>query len=100
MVNRNFMHFHGSEILGYYVRLSFVLQICSLVSSTAGLVLGDECNGDWECKDGITGSICNRGRCSCQPFYARVNQTHCVQCKNNILKLCKISVFNNLETFN
>lgn len=61
-------------------------QFCSLAHSATtvaatGRVLGDECNGDWECREGITGSICNRGRCSCQPFYARVNQTHCVQCK-------------------
>ncbi|KAF7282253.1 hypothetical protein GWI33_003050 [Rhynchophorus ferrugineus] len=42
-------------------------------------MLGDECNGDWECREHIAGSICHRGRCSCQPFYARVNQTACLQ---------------------
>lgn len=59
-----------------------LFQVCSLATSTAGHVLGDECNGDWECREDIAGSICNRGRCSCQPFYARVNQTSCVQCKS------------------
>lgn len=43
--------------------------------------LGDECNSDWECKESISGSICHRGRCSCQPFFARFNQTLCIQCK-------------------
>ncbi|XP_056637081.1 uncharacterized protein LOC130445474 isoform X1 [Diorhabda sublineata] len=47
--------------------------------STKAHVLGDECNSDWECKEDILGSICNRGRCACQPFHARVNQTSCVQ---------------------
>ncbi|KAG5886080.1 hypothetical protein JTB14_018939 [Gonioctena quinquepunctata] len=42
-------------------------------------MLGDECNGDWECREDIIGSICHRGRCACQPFYARVNQTTCLQ---------------------
>ncbi|VEN47121.1 unnamed protein product [Callosobruchus maculatus] len=40
--------------------------------------LGDECNSDWECKEGISGAICQRGRCTCQPFFARVNQTTCL----------------------
>ncbi|XP_044262555.1 low-density lipoprotein receptor-related protein 2 [Tribolium madens] len=48
-------------------------------SSCSGHVLGDECNSDWECKESISGSICHRGRCLCQPFFARVNQTACVQ---------------------
>ncbi|KAJ3643505.1 hypothetical protein Zmor_026212 [Zophobas morio] len=47
--------------------------------SCSAHVLGDECNSDWECKENIAGSICHRGRCLCQPFYARVNQTACVQ---------------------
>lgn len=47
--------------------------------SVTSHVLGDECNSDWECRENITGSICHRGRCACQPFYARINQTSCLQ---------------------
>lgn len=42
-------------------------------------VLGDGCTSDWECKESIPSSICHRGRCICQSFFARVNQTTCVQ---------------------
>nr|XP_023018254.1 uncharacterized protein LOC111507199 [Leptinotarsa decemlineata] len=59
------------------VLLTFILII--LAQSTASFMLGDQCNGDWECREEIIGSICHRGRCACQPFYARVNQTTCLQ---------------------
>ncbi|KAJ8984807.1 hypothetical protein NQ317_013004 [Molorchus minor] len=55
----------------------FYLQVCG--QSATAHVLGDECNSDWECREDIFGSICHRGRCACQPFYARVNQTTCLQ---------------------
>ncbi|XP_044755437.1 sortilin-related receptor-like [Coccinella septempunctata] len=63
-----------------YLTLVFgaVLTISHQFSAYATL-LGDECNSDWECKENIPGSMCNRGRCSCQSFYARVNQTTCIQ---------------------
>ncbi|XP_030766990.1 uncharacterized protein LOC115890792 [Sitophilus oryzae] len=61
----------------------FLVLVCSVLVcghlAAGALVLGDECNGDWECREHISGSICQRGRCSCQPFYARVNQTVCLQ---------------------
>ncbi|CAH1188182.1 unnamed protein product [Phyllotreta striolata] len=56
------------------------LKICGQSASSHVIrVLGDECNSDWECREFIAGSICHRGRCACQPFYARVNQTSCLQ---------------------
>ncbi|KAJ3626300.1 hypothetical protein MTP99_016811 [Tenebrio molitor] len=60
--------------------LQFIVGVLLLVyGPCSGHVLGDECNSDWECKENISGSICHRGRCLCQPFFARVNQTTCVQ---------------------
>ncbi|KAL3268066.1 hypothetical protein HHI36_007195 [Cryptolaemus montrouzieri] len=54
-------------------------QVHIFEHGSAALELGDECNSDWECKESIAGSMCNRGRCSCMSFYARLNQTNCVQ---------------------
>ncbi|KAL1498106.1 hypothetical protein ABEB36_008960 [Hypothenemus hampei] len=59
----------------------FILALWALMiygDFTIGYMLGTECNGDWECREHITGSICQKGRCSCQPFYARVNQSSCL----------------------
>lgn len=44
--------------------------------------LGNECNSDWECREDVPGSMCQRGRCACQPYFAKVNSTFCVQCKH------------------
>ncbi|KAJ8917609.1 hypothetical protein NQ315_000092 [Exocentrus adspersus] len=52
-------------------------EVCG--HSITAHMIGDECNSDWECREDISGSICHRGRCLCQPFYARVNQTTCLQ---------------------
>ncbi|XP_048523974.1 uncharacterized protein LOC125505073 [Dendroctonus ponderosae] len=57
-------------------KITFFLQICG--DDSVGFTLGTECNGDWECREHIVGSICHKGRCSCQPFYARVNQSSCL----------------------
>ncbi|XP_028135146.1 uncharacterized protein LOC114330047 [Diabrotica virgifera virgifera] len=62
-----------------FVKVVFKQKIKVYGQSAAAHVLGDECNSDWECREDITGSICHRGRCACQPFYARVNQTTCLQ---------------------
>lgn len=54
------------------------LQLLIFTDNAIGYMLGTECNGDWECREHIIGSICQKGRCTCQPFYARVNQTSCL----------------------
>ncbi|XP_066150247.1 uncharacterized protein [Euwallacea fornicatus] len=60
--------------------LSLVIFSVILIfgKEAVGYTLGTECRGDWECREHIVGSICQKGRCSCQPFYARVNQTSCL----------------------
>ncbi|XP_018561936.1 uncharacterized protein LOC108904045 [Anoplophora glabripennis] len=70
--------FDFSVKMNLLVFLSSCVLLVYRQSATAHL-LGDECNSDWECKEDISGSICHRGRCLCQPFYARVNQTTCLQ---------------------
>ncbi|XP_060528728.1 uncharacterized protein LOC132703473 [Cylas formicarius] len=57
--------------------LIWALLLCAQRALTH--ILGDECNSDWECREDIAGSICQRGHCSCQPFFARINQTTCLQ---------------------
>ncbi|XP_025834398.1 low-density lipoprotein receptor-related protein 2 isoform X2 [Agrilus planipennis] len=47
--------------------------------SGSSQVVAEECNNDWECQQNIRESVCVQGRCSCKPFYARINETTCVQ---------------------
>ncbi|KRT84256.1 lipoprotein receptor, partial [Oryctes borbonicus] len=41
--------------------------------------LGSECSTEQSCKDDIVGSQCSQNICMCQPYYARVNSTYCIQ---------------------
>jgi len=60
------------------LRIAFGVLL-ALISTIHCAKLGDECNSDWECRDAIVGSMCLRGRCACQSYYAKVNSTYCVQ---------------------
>lgn len=60
-----------------YLHFIFLLIFC--VGCLHGARLGTECKSDWQCKEDINGSMCLRGRCACQPYFARVNATYCVQ---------------------
>ncbi|XP_071050664.1 uncharacterized protein [Onthophagus taurus] len=56
-----------------------VVVFFCMMSAAGSVELGSECNSDWDCRDDIPGSMCLNGRCLCQSYYARVNNTFCVQ---------------------
>lgn len=55
----------------------------SLISVSRGqtaLELNARCSHDMDCSDSIKGSLCSMaGLCECKPYYARYNDTTCVQ---------------------
>ncbi|KAK5644325.1 hypothetical protein RI129_005625 [Pyrocoelia pectoralis] len=48
------------------------------IFETTSIKLGNECSNDWECKGNISGSHCSHNRCTCLPYYAKVNETMCL----------------------
>ncbi|KAF5284033.1 hypothetical protein FQR65_LT13615 [Abscondita terminalis] len=54
------------------------MQLSFFIIQVASKKLRDECNNDWECKESIQGSQCSQKSCSCQPYYAKANDTACL----------------------
>ncbi|CAK9798614.1 Prolow-density lipoprotein receptor-related protein 1 [Anthophora quadrimaculata] len=47
--------------------------------TSSGSNLGDRCTTDGDCETEIRGSYCHRGYCSCLPYFAAYNRTHCLE---------------------
>lgn len=59
------------------LRLFFVINITIVQADNSVSYLGAPCRASNEC--GVTNSHCEKGVCTCQPYYARVDNSTCLQ---------------------
>ncbi|KAF5284690.1 hypothetical protein FQA39_LY16942 [Lamprigera yunnana] len=60
-----------------YLKIFNILVSMYIIQVTSKK-LGDRCNIDWDCKERIQGSQCSQKYCTCQPYYAKLNETSCL----------------------
>ncbi|XP_011501955.1 PREDICTED: uncharacterized protein LOC105365476 [Ceratosolen solmsi marchali] len=65
----------------FFLAALLMVWICPAIGQTdfSLLKLGDECNRDRDCEASIVRSQCYLGYCTCQPFFAQYNATHCLE---------------------
>lgn len=71
----------SSQVLSLKMYLSIFFEFQRVQVEGSGALLGAHCRSNADCK--ITHGQCDRGVCACQPYYARVNNSTCMECKSN-----------------
>ncbi|XP_072943808.1 uncharacterized protein [Epargyreus clarus] len=54
-----------------------VMNMIMMQAASGSALLGAQCRSNAECK--ISNSLCNKGVCACQPYYAQVDNSTCLE---------------------
>lgn len=74
--------------LNFFVFQILAMGITSTVQQEQVVTLGLDCHHDMDCSDHIKGSYCSlESVCECSPFYVMYNETVCLPCKFNELRI-------------